>query len=78
MCQYGKNYKKVAKNIRVHYRLESVAGLIHSRTINRVGKDMITTSLTDVMTQEDTDGIRKYVTVFTVFSINSIKTPLPA
>jgi transposase len=36
-----------------------LAGLIHGRIMNRVGKDVITASLTGVMTQTDIDVIRQ-------------------
>ena len=56
----GKSYQKVVENISEGITDPKVlTGLIHGRTLNRVGKDVITASLTGVMTQTDIDVIRQ-------------------
>ena len=56
----GKSYQKVVEKISEGTTDPKVlTGLIHGRTLNRVGKDVITASLTGVMTQTDIDVIRQ-------------------
>ena len=54
----GKSYQKVVEKISEGITDPKVlVGLIHGRTINRVGTDVITASLTGVITQTDIDVI---------------------
>ena len=54
----GKSYQKVVEKISEGITDPKVlVGLIHGRTINRVGADVITASLTGVITQTDIDVI---------------------
>lgn len=56
----GKSYQKVAEKISEGVTDPKVlTGLIHGRILNRVGKDVITASLTGVITQADMDVIRQ-------------------
>ena len=56
----GKSYQKVVEKISEGITDPKVlVSLIHGRTINRVGTDVITASLTGVITQTDTDVIRQ-------------------
>ena len=56
----GKSYQKVVENISEGITDPKVlASLIHGRILNRVGKDIITASLTGVITQTDIDVIRQ-------------------
>ena len=56
----GKSYQKVVEKISEGITDPKVlTGLIHGRTLNRVGKDIITASLTGVITQTDIDVIRQ-------------------
>ena len=56
----GKSYQKVVEKITEGVTDPKVlTGLIHGRTLNRVGKDIITASLTGVITQTDVDVIRQ-------------------
>lgn len=56
----GKSYQKVVEKIAEGTTDPKVlAGLIHGRIMNRVGKDVITASLTGVITQTDIDVIRQ-------------------
>ena len=56
----GKSYQKVVEKIAEGTTDPKVlAGLIHGRIMNRVGKDVITSSLTGVITQTDIDVIRQ-------------------
>ena len=56
----GKSYQKVVEKIAEGTTEPKVlAGLIHGRIMNRVGKDVITASLTGVITQTDIDVIRQ-------------------
>ena len=56
----GKSYQKVVEKISEGITDPKVlTGLIHGRTLNRVGKDVITASLTGVITQTDIDVIRQ-------------------
>ena len=56
----GKSYQKVVEKISEGVTDPKVLiSLIHGRTINRVGTDVITASLTGVITQTDIDVIRQ-------------------
>ena len=56
----GKSYQKVVEKIAEGTTDPKVlAGLIHSRIMNRVGKDVVSASLTGVITQADIDVIRQ-------------------
>ena len=56
----GKSYQKVVEKIAEGTTDPKVlAGLIHGRIMNRVGKDVITASLTGVIMQTDIDVIRQ-------------------
>ena len=56
----GKSYQKVVEKISEGGTDPKVlTGLIHGRILNRVGKDVITASLTGVITQADMDVIRQ-------------------
>ena len=56
----GKSYQKVVEKISDGVTDPKVlAGLIHGRIVNRVGKEVITASLTGVVTQTDIDVIRQ-------------------
>ena len=56
----GKSYQKVVEKISEGITDPKVlVSLIHGRTINRVGTDVITASLTGVITQTDIDVIRQ-------------------
>ena len=56
----GKSYQKVVEKIAEGTTDPKVlASLIHGRIMNRVGKDVITASLTGVITQTDIDVIRQ-------------------
>ena len=56
----GKSYQKVVEKISEGITDPKVlAGLIHGRIVNRVGKEVITASLTGVVTQTDIDVIRQ-------------------
>ena len=56
----GKGYKSVVEKIASgEIDPEALTKLIHSRTINRVGRDVITASLTGVITQVDIDVIHQ-------------------
>ena len=56
----GKSYQKVVEKISDGVTDPKVlAGLIHGRIVNRVGKEIITASLTGVVTQTDIDVIRQ-------------------
>ena len=56
----GKSYQKVVEKIAEGMTDPKVlAGLIHSRIMNRVGKDVVSASLTGVITQADIDVIRQ-------------------
>ena len=56
----GKSYQKVVEKIAEGTTDPKVlAGLIHGRIMNRVGKEVITASLTGVITQTDIDVIRQ-------------------
>ena len=56
----GKSYQKVVEKISEGITDPKVlAGLIHGRIVNRVGKEVITASLTGVITQTDIDVIRQ-------------------
>ena len=56
----GKSYQKVVEKISEGVTDPKVlTGLIHGRILNRVGKDVITASLTGVITQTDIDVIRQ-------------------
>ena len=56
----GKSYQKVVENISEGVTDPKVlTGLIHGRIMNRVGKDVITASLTGVIMQTDIDVIRQ-------------------
>ena len=56
----GKSYQKVVEKISEGVTDPKVlVSLIHRRTINRVGTDVITASLTGVITQTDIDVIRQ-------------------
>ena len=56
----GKSYQKVVEKISDGITDPKVlVSLIHGRTINRVGTDVITASLTGVITQTDIDVIRQ-------------------
>ena len=56
----GKSYQKVVEKIAEGTTDPKIlAGLIHGRIMNRVGKDVITASLTGVITQTDIDVIRQ-------------------
>ena len=56
----GKSYQKVVEKISDGVTDPKVlTGLIHGRILNRVGKDIITASLTGVITQTDIDVIRQ-------------------
>ena len=56
----GKSYQKVVEKISEGVTDSKVlVSLIHGRTINRVGTDVITASLTGVITQTDIDVIRQ-------------------
>ena len=56
----GKSYQKVVEKIAEGTTDPKVlAGLIHGRIMNRVGKDVITASLIGVITQTDIDVIRQ-------------------
>lgn len=56
----GKTYQKVVEKISEGVTDPKVlTGLIHGRILNRVGKDIITASLTGVITQTDIDVIRQ-------------------
>lgn len=56
----GKSYQKVVEKISEGVTDPKVlTGLIHGRILNRVGKDVITASLTGVITQADMDVIRQ-------------------
>lgn len=56
----GKSYQKVVEKISDGVTDPKVlTGLIHGRILNRVGKDIITASLTGVVTQTDIDVIRQ-------------------
>ena len=56
----GKSYQKVIEKIAEGTTDPKIlAGLIHGRIMNRVGKDVITASLTGVITQTDIDVIRQ-------------------
>ena len=56
----GKSYQKVVEKISEGVTDPKVlVSLIHGRTINRVGTDVITASLTGVITQTDIDVIRQ-------------------
>ena len=56
----GKSYQKVVEKIAEGTTEPKVlAGLIHGRIMNRVGKDVITAALTGVITQTDIDVIRQ-------------------
>ena len=56
----GKSYQKVVEKISEGVTDPKVlTGLIHGRILNRVGKDIITASLTGVITQTDIDVIRQ-------------------
>ena len=56
----GKSYQKVVEKIAEGTTDPTVlASLIHGRIVNRVGKDVITASLTGVITQTDIDVIRQ-------------------
>ena len=56
----GKGYKSVVENIASgETDPEALTKLIHGRTINRVGRDVITASLTGVITQVDIDVIHQ-------------------
>lgn len=56
----GKSYQKVVEKISEGVTDPKVlTGLIHGRIANRVGRDVITASLTGVITQTDIDVIRQ-------------------
>ena len=56
----GKSYQKVVEKISEGITDPKVlAGLIHGRIVNRVGKEVITASLSGVVTQTDIDVIRQ-------------------
>ena len=56
----GKSYQKVVEKISEGITDPKVlAGLIHGRIVNRVGKEVITASLTGVVTQTDINVIRQ-------------------
>ena len=56
----GKSYQKVVEKIAEGTTDPKVlAGLIHGRIMNRVGKDVVSASLTGVITQADIDVIRQ-------------------
>ena len=56
----GKSYQKVVEKISEGVTDPKVlTGLIHGRILNRVGKDVITASLTGVIAQADMDVIRQ-------------------
>lgn len=56
----GKSYQKVVEKMSEGVTDPKVlTGLIHGRIANRVGRDVITASLTGVMTQTDIDVIRQ-------------------
>ena len=56
----GKSYQKVVEKISEGITDPKVlTGLIHGRILNRVGKDIITASLSGVVTQTDIDVIRQ-------------------
>ena len=56
----GKSYQKVVEKISEGTTDPKVlTGLIHGRTLNRVGKDIIAASLTGAITQTDIDVIRQ-------------------
>lgn len=56
----GKSYQKVVEKISEGVTdPKALTGLIHGRTINRVGKEVITASLTGVVTQTDIDVIKQ-------------------
>ena len=56
----GKGYKSVVEKIASgETNPETLTKLIHGRTINRVGRDVITASLTGVITQVDIDVIHQ-------------------
>jgi transposase len=56
----GKGYKSVVEKIASgEIDPEALTKLIHGRTINRVGRDVITASLTGVITQVDIDVIHQ-------------------
>ena len=56
----GKSYQKVVEKISEGVTDPKVlTGLIHGRIMNRIGKDVITASLTGVITQTDIDVIRQ-------------------
>ena len=56
----GKSYQKVVEKISEGVTDPKVlTGLIHGRILNRVGKDIITASLSGVVTQTDVDVIRQ-------------------
>ncbi len=56
----GKSYQKVVEKISEGITDSKVlAGLIHGRIMNRIGKEVITASLTGVITQSDIDVIRQ-------------------
>ena len=56
----GKSYQKVVEKISEGVTDPKVlTGLIHGRILNRVGKDIITASLSGVITQTDIDVIRQ-------------------
>ena len=56
----GKSYQKVVEKISEGVTdPKMLVSLIHGRTINRVGTDVITASLTGVITQTDIDVIRQ-------------------
>ena len=56
----GKSYKSVVEKIASgETDPETLAKLIHGRTINRVGREVITASLTGVITQVDIDVIHQ-------------------
>ena len=56
----GKSYQKVVEKISEGVTdPKALVSLIHGRTINRVGTDVITASLTGVITQTDIDVIRQ-------------------
>lgn len=58
----GKSYQKVVEKISEGVTDPKVlTGLIHRRIVNRVGRDVITASLTGVITQTDIDVIRQTV-----------------
>lgn len=58
----GKSYQKVVEKISEGVTDPKVlTGFIHRRIVNRVGRDVITASLTGVITQTDIDVIRQTV-----------------